>query len=121
MGQVDRRRGLGRAADSHQDDVGAFQIAGALAVVVGHGEVERVHPLEVAGVQGVLGAHTGGERGPEIAGQGRDQRIQGGNAGHLHIATALLQRRAQLLVDDGVQHHPRSALDLLQHPVQLPA
>ena len=67
----------------------------------------------------VLGPDPGGQRGAEVAPEGRDQRVHGGDAGHVHLAAALLERRAQILVDDGVQHHARGPGDLLQHAVEL--
>ncbi len=84
-----------------------------------HGEGQGVDPLEIAGVQGVLGAHAGGERGAEIAADHRNQGIQGGDAGHVDLAAASLELGAQVLVDDGVEHDPGRSGDLLQHPLQL--
>jgi hypothetical protein len=119
MGQVDAGGGLGGARDAHQHHVGLLQILAALAVVMADGVVQRVHPVEIVGVQGVLHPHPAGDRSAQVAGKRRDQRIQRRDAGHVELATAFLQGGAQLVVDDGVDHHPGRFLDVGQGALQL--
>jgi hypothetical protein len=88
---------------------------------MGDSEVQRFDPVEVIVVQGVLGADAGGDRGAKVPGEGGHQGIQGGHARHLQRTTARLQRGAEILVHDGVEHHARRVLDLAQHAFELTA
>ena len=82
---------------------------------------EGATPRDVADALAELKAVRVSRRAPGALVIGADQGIQRRDAAHVDLAAALLERGAKLLVDDGVQHHPRCALDLAQDPVELPA
>ena len=85
-----------------------------------YGVVQGVHAVEIVVVQPKVGPDPAGGRVAEIAAHRRDQRIERRDAGHLELAAAVLQRRAQAFVDDGVDDDPRRLLDIAERAVQLP-
>ena len=73
VGQVDAGRCLGSTRNPKQDDIGIFQIAGHLAVVMAKGEIHRIHALEIFSVQGVLQPWLAADFDSETGGQAVDE------------------------------------------------
>ena len=57
LGEIDAGGRLGRARDAEDDDVGRVQVLRQLAVVVRHGEIQRIDAPEIVGIDGVLAGH----------------------------------------------------------------
>ncbi len=117
--QIDAGRRLGRARDAEDDDVGAIQVLRQLAVVVRHGEIERIDAGEVVGVEQMLAGHDGRLRRAEIGFEHLHDRLEHVQARHLELAAAPLDLLDQLLLDDGVEDDARRLLHLLQHAREL--
>ena len=110
---------LGGARDAEDDDVGGVEVLRQLAVVVGHGEVERVDAAEVVGIDDVLAGHHRRLRRAEVGFEHVHDRLQDVQRRHLQVAAALLDLLDQLLVDDGVEDDAGRLLDLLQDALEL--
>ena len=119
LGEIDAGRRLGGARDAENDDVGGVEVLRQLAVVVGHGEVERVDAAEVVGIDDVLAGHDRRLRRAEVGFEHLHDRLQHVQRRHLELAAALLDLLDQLLVDDGVEDDAGRLLDLLQHALEL--
>ena len=59
LGEIDAGRRLRGARNAEHDDVGRVEILRQLAVVVRHGEVQRVDAPEIVGVEHVLAGDDG--------------------------------------------------------------
>ena len=76
-----------RNADQH--DIGLVHVGRQLAVVMLHGEVERVDAPEIFGVEHMLGADAAAGRRTEIGLEHGQHRLEHRNAGQAHCrATA---------------------------------
>ena len=76
LGEIDAGRRLGGARDAEDDDVGGVEVLRQLAVVVRHGEVERVDAAEVVGVDDVLAGDDRRLRRAEIGFEHLHDRLQ---------------------------------------------
>ncbi len=90
-----------------------------LAVVVHHGEVQRLDPAEIGGIEHVLGADPGRAFGTEIAMEERQHRAEHGKTRHVQLAAARLEMLAQRVIDERIENDPRVGLDLLQRMIEL--
>ena len=96
-----------------------FEILGVLAVIMQHGEIQRVDALEIFGVERVLGADAGGCFGPEVGleqGKHRAQNVQVRNA---EFAASRLQPLQELRVQQGVEHDSGRSLHLVEDAIEL--
>ena len=66
VGEIDAGRGLGRAADANEKNVGVVEILRQVAVIVQHSEVERLDAPEVVGIEHVLAGDRGRRRRAEV-------------------------------------------------------
>ena len=91
VGEIDRGRRLRGPRHPDQDDIGILEIVGELAVVVHHGVVERVDPLEVFGIEDVLRADLMGRFGAEIGLEQPQHRPEDRQTGQAELAALVLQ------------------------------
>ena len=92
IGEIDAGRRLRRPADADEDDVGLVEILRMLAVIMHHGEVERVDSPEIVGIEDVLAANTGPRLGIEIGGKTGNDRVEHRQAGNAERAEAAFER-----------------------------
>ena len=95
------------------------RFSGRCAVVMQHGEVERLDAPEIVGVEHMLAADRRRRRRAEIGFEHLQDRLQRRHAGDVEPLAGLLELLGQLAVDQGVEHDAGRRLDLLQHPVEL--
>jgi hypothetical protein len=84
-----------------------------------HGVIERVHPLEIIGIQHVLGANARGRFRAEI---GLEQLQHGPNdrkAGDVDFLALALEPRHQVALEQREKHDPGLVLDLGEDAVEL--
>ena len=77
VGEIDRGRRLRGARHPDQHHVGLLHVVDVLAVVVQHGVVQRVDPLEILGVEDVLCADPGLRLAAEISLEQVQHRARG--------------------------------------------
>jgi len=119
LGEIDRRRRLGRAADADQHDIGIVEIRRQMAVIVQHSEVERLDAPEIVGVEYMLAPHRGGGRRSEIGFEDLQDRLERGHAGNIQPLAGLLELFGKLTVEEGIEHDPGRCLHVLHHPLEL--
>ncbi len=109
IAEIDRERRLRRARDPDEDDVRLAQAA-AHAVVELDRELDRLHPLEVGGVERRPGAgrHLGGHSG-DLRDR-LDRMAEQVGVVKAGAAAEGAHRLAQLAVDERVDHHRRASL-----------
>ena len=96
LGQIDAGGRLGGAGDAEDDDVGRVQVLRQLAVVVRHGEIERIDAPEIVGIDHVLAGHDRRLRRAEVGFEHLHDRLQHVQARHLELAAAALDLLDQL-------------------------
>ena len=90
-----------------------------LAVVMLHGEVQRVDAAEIFGIEHVLRADPPASRRAEIGLEDGQHRLQHRHAGQPHRRAALVDPPRQRLVDHRIEHDARFLLYVLEHLHQL--
>ena len=71
IGKIDAGRRFRRAADAGQNNIGRSEIVGQmLAIIMAHGEVQRLDAPEIFGIEDMLAADLGTRLGIEILPQG---------------------------------------------------
>ncbi len=88
-------------------------------VVMRDGELDRVDPREIGGVQGMLAPRPRLRFLPEQARQRVVDRIERRDRRQSHRPAAGLQRAADLRVDQSEDHQPGILRDLLQDPFEM--
>ena len=86
----------------------------ALPIVVGEGIVHGVDALEIGGIEIVLNARAVARLAAEEIVQNAEDRVEDGDRRHLHVAAALFELLAKLLVHHRVEDDARVRLDELQ-------
>ena len=89
------------------------------AIVMRHGEMDRLHPREIGFVHDMLQAGLGLRFLPQQAGERLRHRIERGDRGQAQCGAMLLQIGADRLVRDGEQHQPRIGVDLRQYALKV--
>ena len=120
IGKIDRCRRLRRAADADQDDIGFLDVIGKGAIVVSQCEVQRVDPLEIVGVHGVLGTRLADrlhiEEGTEHIEHG-PQHVDAGNGRRL---AGFFEPNGQILLHQRIENNARSSLDVGDDALDVP-
>lgn len=119
LGEIDRGGCLGGAADAEDDNLGLVEVLGALAIIVAHGEVESVDPLEVVRVKGMLSCHLRCGGRVEVFRKDRNYRIENRHAGNAKQSALMLEMGSQALIYDGEEHDTWLLLDLPQGTIEL--
>ena len=96
LGEIDAGRRLGGAGDAEDDDVGGVEVLRQLAVVVRHGEVERIDAAEIVGIDDVLAGDDRRLRRAEIGLEHLHDRLQHVQRRHLELAATALDLLDQL-------------------------
>ena len=117
--QINRCRRLRCAAYPQDDDLGFFDVVDALTVVMRHGEIERVDPLEVVGVQRMLSRHLRRGLGVEILRQYCNDGIEDRHARDSQGLAVLFKMLADFRVDKGEQDDAGLLFDLAQCAIEL--
>ena len=83
----------------------SFKPQRRLAVIMIEGEGHGVDAVKILAVEEMLLAGQAAALAAEIGGERADHRIEHGDGRHLQLAAAFDQRRAQVFIDEGVEHH----------------
>ena len=115
IGEIDAGRRLRRARRPDQDHVGVLEIVRRLAVVVRQRVVHGVDAVEIAFVELMLAARPLLALGMEMQAEHAHRLVEHADAGQLQLPAAVAYEIAQIGIDQGVEHRPAIALDLLHH------
>ena len=94
IGEIDAGRRLRRPGNADQHDVGLVDLLRQLAVVMLHGEVQRVDAAEIFGVEHMLRADPAAGRRAEIGLEDGQHRLQHRHARQAHRRAALVDHAA---------------------------
>jgi hypothetical protein len=84
-----------------------------------HGEVERVDPLEIIGIEHVLRPGALGRDRAEIRLEHAQNRVQHRQAGTAEVAAGVLQPVGEVWLDQGIEDDAGGGLQLAQHAIKL--
>jgi hypothetical protein len=90
-----------------------------LAVIVFHGEVERIDPPEIFGIENMLGADTPSRRRTQIGLKDGQDWFENRYAGNSQRGTAIINHRRKPLIDDCIEDDARLGIYAIQHPLHL--
>ncbi len=119
LGEIDRSWRLRCTANAQYHNICFLEIFDTLAVIMGHGEIDRVDTPEIVGVESMLPANLRPRRCIEILRKGGDDRIEDGQARNTHQLALRLELGAQFRIDKCEQHDAGLFLNLAQGAVEL--
>src|SRR5690606_29633251 len=118
-GKIEGGRRFRRARDADKDDLRLIKIVGHLAVIVRHGEVERLYPAEVVFIQDMLTPRKAADFLAQKGGKSGEDGIEHRNARYTDAFAAELQNVAHFLADQRIEDEARLAHDRFKDIIEL--